>query len=166
MRARRARAAAIPGCGAGRRRSRSSGAPGRRAVRIGRAGRGWGAGRTTAPADSIEEQGYPTGGRTMTKAELVEEVSTATGVSKNHTAVIVDHLLEAICRALSEGKHLEIRGFGTFKVRERRARRARNPRSGSEVLVPAKLVPVFKPSKELKAQVLQPDSTAVATAAS
>jgi nucleoid DNA-binding protein len=60
------------------------------------------------------------------------------------------NLLAAISKALSDGHHLEIRGFGTFKVRERRARRARNPRSGEEVLVPAKLVPVFKPSKELK----------------
>ncbi len=87
----------------------------------------------------------------MTKADLVEEISAKTGVSKNHTALIVDDLLEAISKALSDGQHLEIRGFGTFKVRERRARRARNPRSGDEVLVPAKLVPVFKPSKELKA---------------
>jgi nucleoid DNA-binding protein len=91
----------------------------------------------------------------MTKADLVEEVSTQTGVSKQHTASIVDGVLDAVCRALSEGRHLEIRGFGTFKVRERRARRARNPRSGSEVMVPAKLVPVFKPSKELRAQVLE-----------
>jgi integration host factor subunit beta len=91
----------------------------------------------------------------MTKAELVEQVSGHTGVSKHHAAIIVDGLLDAVCRALSEGKHLEIRGFGTFKVRERRARRARNPRSGTEVMVPAKLVPVFKPSKELKALVLE-----------
>ncbi|OLD77521.1 MAG: hypothetical protein AUI33_04190 [Ignavibacteria bacterium 13_1_40CM_2_61_4] len=90
----------------------------------------------------------------MTKADLVEEISAQTGVSKNHTALIVDKLLDSLCQALSEGNHLEIRGFGTFKVRERRARRARNPRSGSEVLVPAKLVPVFKPSKELKALVV------------
>ncbi len=90
----------------------------------------------------------------MTKAELVEEVSVKTGISRNHSALIVDHLLEAVCHALSEGKHLEIRGFGTFKVRERRARRARNPRSGTEVMVPAKLVPVFKPSKELKTLIL------------
>ena len=89
----------------------------------------------------------------MTKADLVEEISAQTGVSKNHTAVIVDGMLDAVSRTLSEGKHLEIRGFGTFKVRERRARRARNPRSGSEVMVPAKLVPVFKPSKELKAHI-------------
>jgi nucleoid DNA-binding protein len=90
----------------------------------------------------------------MTKADLVEEIAIKTGVSKNHTAIIVDGLLDAVSRALSEGKHLEIRGFGTFKVRERRARRARNPRSGSEVLVPAKLVPVFKPSKELKGAIV------------
>ena len=95
----------------------------------------------------------------MTKADLVEQISTTTGVSKNHTALIVDNLLDAFCRALSEGKHLEIRGFGTFKVRERRARRARNPRSGTEVMVPAKLVPVFKPSKELKAMVLDHQET-------
>src|SRR2546422_2060109 len=91
----------------------------------------------------------------MTKADLVEEISAQTGVPKNHTALIVEGLLDACCRALSEGKHLEIRGFGTFKVRERRARRARNPRSGSEVLVPAKLVPVFKPSKELKVLIVE-----------
>jgi nucleoid DNA-binding protein len=90
----------------------------------------------------------------MTKADLVDTISGETGVSRHHTGIIVDGVLDAICRALSEGRHIEIRGFGTFKVRERRARRARNPRSGSEVLVPAKLVPVFKPSKELKAQVL------------
>ena len=91
----------------------------------------------------------------MTKADLVEEIATKTGVSKNHTALIVDDLLSTISKALSDGHHLEIRGFGTFKVRERRARRARNPRSGEEVLVPAKLVPVFKPSKELKALIAE-----------
>lgn len=90
----------------------------------------------------------------MTKADLVDTISGETGISRHHTGIIVDGVLDAICRALSEGRHIEIRGFGTFKVRERRARRARNPRSGSEVPVPAKLVPVFKPSKELKAQVL------------
>lgn len=90
----------------------------------------------------------------MTKADLVEEITRESGLSRNNTALVVDRLLDAIGQALMEGKHLEIRGFGTFKVRERRARRARNPRSGTEVLVPAKLVPVFKPSRELKAQVL------------
>ncbi len=95
----------------------------------------------------------------MTKADLVDEISGQTGISRQHTGIIVDQLLDAVCRALSEGRHLEIRGFGTFKVRERRARRARNPRSGTEVMVPAKLVPVFKPSKELKAQVIDGAAT-------
>ena len=89
----------------------------------------------------------------MTKADLVDQIAGTTGISRQHTGIIVDQLLDAVCRALSEGRHLEIRGFGTFKVRERRARRARNPRSGDEVMVPAKLVPVFKPSKELKAHI-------------
>ena len=86
----------------------------------------------------------------MTKADLVEEIAAKTGVSKNHTALIVDDLLSAISKALSDGHHLEIRGFGTFKVRERRARVARNPRSGEAVSVPAKLVPHFKASRELR----------------
>jgi len=85
----------------------------------------------------------------MTKADLVDEISSQTKISKSETATIVDQLL----RALSEGKHIEIRGFGTFKVRERKARKARNPRSGAEVMVPAKLVPVFKASNELKGAV-------------
>ena len=80
----------------------------------------------------------------MTKADLVDEISTQTKISKSETATIVDQLLNAISRALSEGKHIEIRGFGTFKVRERKARKARNPRSGAEVMVPAKLVPVLR----------------------
>lgn len=101
----------------------------------------------------------------MTKADLVDQIAGSSGLSRQHTSVIVDQLLDAVCRALSEGKHLEIRGFGTFKVRERRARRARNPRSGNEVQVPAKLVPVFKPSKELKALVLE-ESKAEETVAS
>jgi nucleoid DNA-binding protein len=78
----------------------------------------------------------------MTKADLVDEISGRTKISKSETATIVDQLLNAISRALSEGKHIEIRGLGTFKVR-----------SGAEVMVPAKLVPVFKASNELKGMV-------------
>ena len=97
----------------------------------------------------------------MTKADLVErvtaQISRTAGpmISKKDCARVVDAFLESIKEALQGQKNIEVRGFGTFKVRERRARRARNPRSGSEVHVPAKLVPVFKPSKELKALVLE-----------
>ena len=131
----------------------------RRQISIGRSGLGplrIGRLRLPAPRRVMRTQ---QGGSSMTKADLVEEISVETGVSKNHTAIIVDGMIDAVCRALSEGKHLEIRGFGTFKVRERRARRARNPRSGTEVMVPAKLVPVFKPSKELRGQIAGPVET-------
>ena len=101
----------------------------------------------------------------MTKADLVEECSQKTGLTRTDVAVTVDALLDSIKNALETGKNIEIRGFGTFKVRERRARRARNPRSGTEVQVPAKLVPVFKPSKELKAQVLETTANAESGAA-
>jgi len=89
----------------------------------------------------------------MTKADIVDQIAERTGLTKKDVADTVDGFLEAVSRALANGHHIEIRGFGTFKVRERRARRARNPRSGEEVMVPAKLVPVFKPSKELKAHI-------------
>lgn len=89
----------------------------------------------------------------MTKADLVQQISERTKISKTETAVIVKELLGTISRALSEGKHIEIRGFGSFKVRSRNPRKARNPRSGETVMVPAKAVPYFKASGDLKALV-------------
>lgn len=86
----------------------------------------------------------------MTKADLVEQVASAIGpgVTKKDCALVVDGLLNAIKDALSEHSNIEIRGFGTFKVRSRRSRVARNPRTGDRVEVPARAVPIFKPSKE------------------
>jgi len=89
----------------------------------------------------------------MTKADLVESISEDTGLSKKDTGVVVDLILENIGRALCEGDKVELRGFGSFKVKERRSRKARNPRTGDAVDVPAKLVPYFKASNELKALV-------------
>jgi nucleoid DNA-binding protein len=91
----------------------------------------------------------------MTKADLVEQVADAIGpgITKKDCALVVDGLLNAIKNALSEQENIEIRGFGTFKVRKRKARMARNPRTGEAVEVPARLVPIFKPSKDLRAQV-------------
>jgi len=94
----------------------------------------------------------------------LERREKAVHAKKLGLTVFVDDRLDAACRALTEGHHIEIRGFGTFKVRERRARRARNPRSGDEVMVPAKLVPVFKPSKELKAHIASAGADAPAAA--
>jgi integration host factor subunit beta len=89
----------------------------------------------------------------MTKADLVEAIADDTGLSKKETGVIVDLILENIGRALVGGDKVELRGFGSFKVKERRSRRARNPRTGAAVEVPAKKVPYFKASNDLKSLV-------------
>ena len=86
----------------------------------------------------------------MTKAELVEIISQETGVNKKDTGVIVNLIMDNIGQALVRGDKVELRGFGSFKVKQRRARLARNPRTGDSVDVPAKSVPFFKASNELK----------------
>jgi len=91
----------------------------------------------------------------MTKADLVEMCATKTGLTRTDVAVTVDALLEAIKKSLEGGKNIEIRGFGTFKVKLRKARKARNPRTGEEVPVPDRKVPVFKPSNEFKNMIVK-----------
>ncbi|MFC1553752.1 HU family DNA-binding protein [candidate division KSB1 bacterium] len=86
----------------------------------------------------------------MTKADVVNIIANATGLTKVETEAVVNGFIATIRDALKEGKGIEIRGFGTFKVREKRPRVARNPRTGEKVNIPKKFVPVFKPSKELK----------------
>ena len=86
----------------------------------------------------------------MTKAEIVEDIANKTGLTKKDVAMAMDQFLESISKALATGAHYEIRGFGTFKVKARKARMARNPRTGEAVPVPDRKVPVFKVSKELK----------------
>jgi len=91
----------------------------------------------------------------MTKADIVDEIAERTGLTKKDVADTVDQFLDAVSRALASGKHIEIRGFGTFKVKDRKSRLARNPRTGESVPVPPRRVPVFKVSKELKDIVAQ-----------
>src|SRR4026207_1135478 len=86
----------------------------------------------------------------MTKADLVEEVAKVTELTRKDSEVIVDTLFESVIKALRVGDKLEVRGFGSFRVRQRNARVGRNPKTGEKVDVPAKRVPYFKPSKELK----------------
>ncbi len=86
----------------------------------------------------------------MTKAELVERIADRTGVSKKDTGIVVNMILDNIGQALTGGDKVELRGFGSFKVKSRRSRLARNPRTGDSVTVPAKQVPFFKASNELK----------------
>jgi len=86
----------------------------------------------------------------MTKADIVEHIAERTGLTKTDTALVVEGMIETLKDALISGETVEIRGFGTFKIKQRAARRARNPRTGEPVDIPAKYVPTFKPSRELK----------------
>jgi len=81
----------------------------------------------------------------MTKAELVEEVSRVSELTKKHSEVIVDTVFKSIIDALHRGEKIELRGFGSFRLRK-----GRNPKTGDKVDVPPKKVPYFKPGKELK----------------
>jgi integration host factor subunit beta len=86
----------------------------------------------------------------MTKAELIEEVSRVVEMTRKDSEVIVEAIFDSIVRSLRTGDKIEIRGFGTFHFRQRRARIGRNPRTGAPVEVPLKRIPYFKPSKELR----------------
>ncbi len=86
----------------------------------------------------------------MTKADLVEEVIRVSSLSKKHAETIVNTVFESIIDALRRDDKIELRGFGSFRVRRRRSRQGRNPKTGDRVAVPAKRIPFFKPGKELK----------------
>jgi len=86
----------------------------------------------------------------MTKADLIEEVSTLAEVTRKDGEVIVETIFDSIVKSLRAGDKIEIRGFGSFRTRQRKPRIGRNPKTGARVEVPAKKIPFFKPSKELK----------------
>jgi integration host factor subunit beta len=86
----------------------------------------------------------------MTKAELIEEVSRVVEMSRKDSEVIVETIFDSIVRSLRTNEKIEIRGFGSFRTRQRQPRIGRNPKTGTRVEVPAKRIPFFKPSKELK----------------
>ncbi len=97
----------------------------------------------------------------MTKAELVEEVSRVSDLTKKHSEVIVDTVFKSIIDALHRGEKIELRGFGSFRLRRREPRKGRNPKTGDKVDVPPKKVPYFKPGKELKELInREPDAPA------
>jgi integration host factor subunit beta len=89
-------------------------------------------------------------GGSMTKAELVEEVSRVSDLTKKHSEIIVETVFRSIIEALQRGEKIELRGFGSFRLRQREPRKGRNPKTGDKVDVPPKKVPYFKPGKELK----------------
>jgi integration host factor subunit beta len=86
----------------------------------------------------------------MTKADLIDEVSRLTELTRKDSEVIVETIFESVVRSLRGGDKIEIRGFGSFRTRQRKPRLGRNPKTGEKVEVPAKKIPFFKPSKELK----------------
>ncbi len=87
----------------------------------------------------------------MTKADIVDRVAEGTGLTKLETEAVVEGFFSTVIIALKEGHGIEIRGFGTFKVKKKNSRMARNPKSGQQVFVPEHFVPTFKFSKEFKA---------------
>jgi len=100
----------------------------------------------------------------MTKAELVEDVARAAELTKKDAERLVEIVFESIIDTLNQGEKIELRGFGSFRVRERGARRGRNPKTGDPVDIPAKRVPYFKPGKELKELINEEDGAAGAEA--
>ena len=86
----------------------------------------------------------------MTKAELVEEVANQSELTKKDAEVVVQTVLDSITESLQRGEKIELRGFGSFRIRSRSSRQGRNPKTGTGVSVPAKKVPYFKPGKEIK----------------
>jgi integration host factor subunit beta len=89
----------------------------------------------------------------MTKAELVDNVADKVNLTKKQTEVIVNILFSSITEALSDGDKVELRGFGSFRIRDRNPREGRNPKTGDTVHIPAKKVPFFKAGKELREMV-------------
>jgi len=90
----------------------------------------------------------------MTKADLVKIISENTGIIRKDVAVVVDALLQSIKDSLAQGNHSEVRGFGTFKLKTRKPRVGRNPKTDEKVPVPERTVPTFKFSREFKGNVV------------
>lgn len=89
----------------------------------------------------------------MTKADMVDIISSSTGLTKVETDAVVNGFMETVIDAMKRGEHIELRGFGTFKVVERAPRVARNPKTNEEIQVLAQHVPVMKMSQDFRDQV-------------
>jgi len=92
---------------------------------------------------------------TMTKADLVEQVATHADIPRKQADDVVRVILESIIEALHNGEKVELRGFGSFRIRQRGDRIGRNPKTGAKVEVPPKKIPYFKPGKHLRETLLQ-----------
>jgi len=90
----------------------------------------------------------------MTKADLVKDISVETGIIRRDVAIVVDSLLSIIKEKMKEGNHIEIRHFGTYKLKVRKPRMGRNPKTNAKVPVPERVVPTFKFSREFKMDII------------
>ncbi|MCH7516673.1 MAG: integration host factor subunit beta [Bacteroidetes bacterium] len=86
----------------------------------------------------------------MTKADIVDKVAAGTGLTKLETEAIIEGFFKTVIESLKDGKGIEIRGFGSYKVKKKNPRQARNPKTGEQVFVPEHYVPTFKFSREFK----------------
>ena len=102
----------------------------------------------------------------MTKAELVDEVAQTVQLTKKQAEAIVNIVFDSIVNSLRAGEKIELRGFGSFRLRSRKSRTGRNPKTGEKVDVPSKKIPYFKPGKELKELINQKMAEAEAEEAS
>ena len=89
----------------------------------------------------------------MTKADLIDELSNVSNLTKKESETIITIIFDNITEALAKGEKVELRGFGSFRIRQRRARRGRNPKTGAIVAVPARRIPFFKVGKQLRERV-------------
>ena len=89
----------------------------------------------------------------MTKADIIDVIAKGTGLTKMETAAVIDGFLATVGYALQNGERVELRGFGTFCLRERQEKHIANPRTGKMMVIPHRIVPDFKPSPQLKASV-------------
>jgi len=96
----------------------------------------------------------------MTKADLVERVAREADMTKKDAEQLVEIIFDSITDTLNKGEKIELRGFGSFRVRERNSRKGRNPKTGDSVSIPAKRVAYFKPGKELKELINQTEPSA------
>ena len=108
--------------------------------------------RGEKPAGGERLGNAPVAQQKLTKAQIIDWIHEHVPVSKKKIQRVIDFFIEDIKRGLREDKIIELRGFGTFEVRVRRGRRARNPRTGERVSVAAHGVALFRPGKELKEQ--------------
>ena len=89
----------------------------------------------------------------MTKQNIVDAVSDATGLTKVETEAVMNGVMATIIEALATNKRVELRGFGTFGVKHRMPKKARNPGTGEPIYLPERFVPTFKPSKMMRLRV-------------